>query len=68
MEELKGGFQATYTLNFISTSSFSLKLGVDGISIFFVVLTNLFIYFCIFSLDTNTPKLAEALFHLFLLQ
>jgi len=68
MEELKGGFQSTYSLTFIPTYTLSLNLGVDGISIFFVVLTNLFIYFCIFSLDTNTPKLAEALFHLFLLQ
>jgi NADH:ubiquinone oxidoreductase subunit 4 (subunit M) len=68
MEEVKGGFQSTYTLDFIPTYSFSLKLGVDGISIFFVILTNLFIYLCIFSLDITTPKLAEALFHLFLLQ
>jgi len=68
MEELKGGFQSTYTLTFIPTYAFSLNLGVDGISIFFVLLTNLFIYLCIFSLDVNTPKLAEALFHLFLLQ
>ena len=68
MEELKGGFQSTYSLNFIPTYSFSLKLGVDGISIFFILLTNLFIYLCIFSLDVSTPKLAEAIFHLFLLQ
>jgi proton-translocating NADH-quinone oxidoreductase chain M len=68
MEEVKGGFQSTYTLDFIPTYSLSLKLGVDGISIFFVILTNLFIYLCIFSLDLTTPKLAEALFHLFLLQ
>jgi NADH:ubiquinone oxidoreductase subunit 4 (subunit M) len=68
MEELKGGFQLTYSLEFIPTHSFSLQLGVDGISIFFVILTNIFIYFCIFNLDSSTPKLAEALFHLFLLQ
>ena len=68
MEEVKGGFQSTYSLDFLPTYSFSLKLGVDGISIFFVLLTNLFIYFCIFNLDITTPKLAEALFHLFLLQ
>jgi len=68
MEEVKGGFQAVYTLFLIPSFSFSLKLGVDGISIFFILLTNIFIYFCIISLNVSTPKLREALIHLFFLQ
>jgi NADH:ubiquinone oxidoreductase subunit 4 (subunit M) len=42
--------------------------GIDSISIFFVILTNLFIYLCILSLNKQTDRLAEALFYLFFLQ
>ena len=42
--------------------------GVDAISIFFVILTNLFIFLCILSLNKNTDRLGEALFYLFFLQ
>jgi NADH:ubiquinone oxidoreductase subunit 4 (subunit M) len=68
MEEVKGGFQSTYSFYLVPSFSFSLRLGVDGISIFFVLLTNLFIYLCILSLNTTTLKLSEALIHLFFLQ
>lgn len=68
MEEIKGGFQATYTLFLVPSFPFSLRLGVDGISIFFVILTNLFIYLCVLNLKTTTQKLSEALLHLFFLQ
>lgn len=67
-EEVKGGFQFTYTLFIVPSLPFGLKLGVDGISIFFVLLTNLFIYLCILSLNVNTFKLQEVLLHLFFLQ
>ena len=68
LEEIKGGFQSTFSFYLIPSFSFSFKLGVDGISIFFVILTNLFIYLCILSLNPNTLKLSEALMHLFFLQ
>ena len=68
MEEVKGGFQSTYTLFLIPSFPFSLRLGVDGISIFFIVLTNIFIYLCILSLSVSTAKLSEALIHLLFLQ
>ena len=68
MEEVKGGFQSTYSFYLVPSFSFSLRLGVDGISIFFLLLTNLFIYLCILSLNTTTLKLSEALIHLFFLQ
>lgn len=63
-----GEFQYTYFLSFIPTLSYGLRIGVDGISLFFVVLTNLFIYLCILSLNVNTYKLKEVLLHLFFLQ
>ena len=64
----KGGFQETFRFTLIPTFNYSLRLGVDGISIFFLELTNLFIFLCILSLNSNTPRLQEALFHLFFLQ
>lgn len=68
IDEIQGGIQITYIFNIIPQFSFSLRLGVDGISIFFIILTNLFIYLCILSLSITTPKLSEALIHLFFLQ
>jgi NADH-quinone oxidoreductase subunit M len=67
-EEVKGGFQFSYNLIVIPSLSIGLRLGVDGISIFFILLTNLFIYLCILSLNVTTPRLSEALLHLFFLQ
>jgi NADH:ubiquinone oxidoreductase subunit 4 (subunit M) len=46
----------------------ALKFGVDGISLFFVLLTNIFIYLCILSLNKNTLKIKEVLLHLLFLQ
>lgn len=68
LEAVKGGFQSTYTLLLAPSFSFGLRLGVDGISVLFLILTNIFIYLCILSLNPGTPKLSEALFHLFFLQ
>jgi NADH-quinone oxidoreductase subunit M len=67
-EEVKGGFQFSYSLIVIPSLSVGLRLGVDGISIFFVLLTNLFIYLCILSLNVSTSRLLEVLLHLFFLQ
>ncbi len=67
-EEVKGGFQFTYTLYVIPSLPMGLRFGVDGISIFFVLLTNLFIYLCILSLNVNTLRLQEVLLHLLFLQ
>jgi NADH-quinone oxidoreductase subunit M len=68
MDEVLGGFQATYSFNIIPSFHFPLHLGADSISIFFVLLTNFFIYLCILSLKVTTPKLSEALIYLFFLQ
>ena len=68
LNETKGGFQAIYTFYVVPTLSFELRLGVDGISIFFLLLTNIFTYLCILSLSPTTPKINEALIYLFLLQ
>lgn len=64
----KGGFQETFHFALIPSFSFALRLGVDGISIFFILLTNLFIFLCIFSLTPATFRLHEALLYLFFLQ
>lgn len=64
----KGGFQETFQFNMLPSFGFSLRFGVDGISIFFIMLTNLFIFLCILSLNESTPRLVEALIHLIFLQ
>ena len=63
-----GGFQFIYAFQVIPSLPFAVRFGVDGISIFFVLLTNLFIYLCILSLNTSTHKLKEVLLHLLFLQ
>ena len=63
-----GGFQETYRFSLIPSFTFALRFGVDGISLFFIILTNLFIFLCILSLNKATPRLNEALIHLFFLQ
>ena len=63
-----GGFQSTYGFSLTPTISFSLRLGVDGISLFFLVLTNLFLYLCVLSQNVTASKLADILFHLLFLQ
>jgi linoleoyl-CoA desaturase len=40
-------FQFIYAFQVIPSLPFAVRFGVDGISIFFVLLTNLFIYLCI---------------------
>lgn len=64
----KRGFQETFSFSLIPSFSFALRLGIDGISLFFVVLTNLFLYLCVLSLNPNTPRLREALLYLLFLQ
>ena len=68
LNDIKGGFQAIYTFYVLPTVSFELRLGVDGISIFFLLLTNIFTYLCILSLNPSTHKINEVLIYLFLLQ
>ncbi len=63
-----GGFQFTYAFQLIPSLPFSLRFGVDGLSIFFILLTNIFIYLCILSLNLQTQKLKEAILHLLFLQ
>jgi NADH-quinone oxidoreductase subunit M len=67
-EEVKGGFQWTYSFFLVPSLPFALRFGVDGVSIFFIILTNIFIYLCILSLNTSTLRLQEVLMHLFFLQ
>ena len=64
----KSGFQETFYFNIVPSFSIALRIGVDGISIFFIILTNLFIFLCILSLTPTTFKLSEALLYLFFLQ
>ena len=64
----KSGFQETFRFALIPSFSFALRLGVDGISLFFIILTNLFIFLCILSLNPTTYRLYEALLYLFFLQ
>jgi proton-translocating NADH-quinone oxidoreductase chain M len=68
LEEVKGGFQSVYNLYLIPSFTFSLKLGVDGISIFFILLTNIFIYLSILSINVTSFKMREVIIYLFFLQ
>ena len=61
-------FQHVFSLEFIPSLSYSLVFGVDGISIYFILLTNLFIYLCILSLSPSQVRLNEILMFLFFLQ
>ena len=63
MDEIKGGFQSTYTIFFVPSFNFALKLGVDGISIFFVLLTNIFIFLCILNLNVSVHKITEVILY-----
>ena len=65
---VSGGFQQTYHVTIIPSFLADLRLGVDGISIFFVILTNLFLYLCVFSLNKTTENLVDTIFHLLFLQ
>ena len=64
----KNGFQDVVHFSLRPSFTFALRLGVDGISIFFILLTNFFIFLCIFSLSPNRARLHEALLYLFFLQ
>ena len=63
-----GGFQFTYNFQLIPSLPFALRFGVDGISIFFILLTNIFMYLCILSLNSKTFELKNVLLHLLFLQ
>jgi NADH:ubiquinone oxidoreductase subunit 4 (subunit M) len=61
-------FQFQTNLFLVPSLNFSVLLGIDGISIYFIVLTNLCIYLCILSISIPQTKLYEFLMYLFLLQ
>lgn len=55
-------------LFFFPFKKISFLIGVDALSFFFVLLTNLFIYLCIFHLYHTINKRADILIYLFILQ
>jgi NADH:ubiquinone oxidoreductase subunit 4 (subunit M) len=61
-------FDYQFSIFLIPSLNFDILLGIDGISLSFVLLTNLFIYLCILSIPTYQVKLYEILMYLFLLQ
>lgn len=62
-------FNYKFSIFLIPSLNFDILLGVDGISLLFILLTNLFIYLCILSLPHNyTKQFNEILIYLFLLQ
>ena len=72
---LPGAISATSTgrietVRVVLAPSFSipLRLGIDGISRPFIILTNLTLYLCILSLSSSTPRLLEVLVALLALQ
>jgi len=67
-DQIQGGFQGVFILDLFPSFFNSIRMGVDGISLFFVLLTNIFIYFCILSINPYTFKVQTVLIHLFFLQ
>lgn len=61
-------FHQTISIFLIPSLNFNILLGIDGISIYFILLTNLFIYICILSLSPYQMRLRENLVHLLFLQ
>lgn len=61
-------FSYTVSIFLIPSLNFNILLGIDGISIYFILLTNLFIYICILSLSSYQMRLRENLMHLLFLQ
>jgi len=61
-------FSYTVSIFLIPSLNFNILLGIDGISIYFILLTNLFIYICILSLSSYQMRLRENLIHLLFLQ
>ena len=68
LDQSNPGFQFQTQIFIIPALNFNILLGIDGISIYFLILTNLFIYICILSLSNYQVRLRENLMHLFLLQ
>ena len=68
LDQSNPGFQFQTQIFMIPALNFNVLLGVDGISIYFLILTNLFIYICMLSLPNYQLRLRENLMHLFLLQ
>jgi len=67
-DSTSGGFQFTHVFQLIPSLPGALRFGVDGISLFFILLTNIFMYFSILSLNAKTLRLKEVLLHLLFLQ
>ena len=63
-----GEIQAAFTVTLLPSTLSSLQFGVDGISIYFLLLTNFFIYLSVLSLSPSTPRVLSALLHLLFLQ
>ncbi len=68
LDQSNPGFQFQTQIFIIPALNFNILLGIDGISIYFLILTNLFVYICILSLSNYQVRLRENLMHLFLLQ
>ena len=68
LDKANSGFQFQTNIFLLPSLNFNVLLGIDGISVYFLILTNLFIYLCILSLSPQQARLRENLMHLLLLQ
>lgn len=66
--KLSTDFEGIFTLSLLPSMALPIRLGVDGLSLPLLVLTNAFLYLCILSLNSSTHRIREALFHLIFLQ
>jgi len=62
------GFQFVIKFLQIPVFNYELYIGVDGFSLYFILLTNIIIFFCILSLNSNFAQLRSFISLLFLLQ
>lgn len=62
------GFQFQTSVFLIPSLNYNILFGIDGLSIFFIILTNLTTYLCLLSLSHTQKRFYEISIYLFILQ
>lgn len=68
LDKSNNNFQFQFFINIIPNLKYNLVFGIDGISIYFIVMTNLFMYLCFLTISDQDNKLLSMLTFLLFLQ
>lgn len=68
LDKTDNNFQYQFALNIIPNMKYDLVFGVDGISIYFIIMTNLFMYLCFLNVSYKDNKMIFMLIILLFLQ